>query len=116
MQAGLEAQSSVLRSPPSNSASPAGEASDVSDADSSSGLDSKNSGPLDSPASSGGVSFTRFVLWGTPPTVHLSLDALHGPQTRARPGGGHLHILSTFVQLSQSGFGPGELCAHFFPC
>ena len=53
---------------------------------------------------------------GCPPTVHLSLDALHGPQTRAQLGGGHSHILSAFVQLSQLGFGPSELCAHFFPC
>ena len=101
---------------PSNSASPAGEASNVSDTDSSSGSDSKNSGPLDGPTSSGGVSYTHFVLWWTPPTMHLSLDALHGPQTWAQLGGGHSHILSTFAQLSQLGLGPGKLCAHFFPC
>ena len=101
---------------PSNSTSPAGEASDVSDAESSSGSDSTNSTPLDGPASSVGASFARLVLWGTPPTVHLSLDALHGQQTQARLGGGHSHIFHALAQLSQSGFGPGELCARFFPC
>ena len=46
--------------------------------------------------------------------MHLSLDALHGWQTPARPGGGHSHNFSALAQLLQSGFGPGGLCACFF--
>ena len=101
---------------PSSSTSPAGGASDSSNATSSPNLDSRNRVSLDSPALSGGASFTRFVLWGTPPTVHLSLEALHSQQHRARLGGGHSHIFSAFMQLLQLGLGPGKLCTHFFPC
>ena len=98
---------------PSSSTSPARGASDSSDAASSPNSDSKNRASLDSPASLGGASF---ALWGMPPTVHLSLEALHGQQHCTWLGGGHSHIFSTFVQLSQLGLGPGELWAHFFPC
>ena len=48
--------------------------------------------------------------------IHLSLEALHGQQHQAWPGGGHSHSFSAFAQLLQSGIGPGELWACFFPC
>ena len=64
---------------------------------------------LDGPTSLGGTSFACFILWGMPPTVHLSFEALHDQQHQAQLGGDHSHNFSAFVQLSQLGLGPGKL-------
>ena len=68
------------------------------------------------PVPSSIFSWTLFMLWGAPLTVHFILERMQCLQLRALPSGGHSQVRAALAQLSQAGLDPDGLLARFFPC